>query len=123
MRLGTGGEDGMKRRGEKGKLSVWRRQHQEKNNWMSEWSSKDVCDDGPGINTFEARLFDVVVYPHVNKCIAKGKASFGPARAPNSRRSPLRKPLAAFSHAVLTSLVRDMHTNHPLLQSCVATLL
>lgn len=57
------------------------------------WSSKDVCDDGPGINTFEeARLRNVVVYPHVNNCAAKPKASFGPARIetlPAAEASPL----------------------------------
>jgi hypothetical protein len=43
----------------KRKLLLWRRQHQEKNNWssMGVLSSKDVLWISPGTNTFEgARL-------------------------------------------------------------------
>jgi len=77
-RLGTGGEDGMERRGEKGKLSLWRRQHQEKNNCELVWSSKDVCGDGPGINTFEARLSKCCCLSACQQLHRQGKSKLWP---------------------------------------------
>lgn len=102
VRRGLGGEDGMERRGEKGKLSLWRGQHQEKNSWSRcgrvKMSGSMVLGSTHLKLDFEMLLFirmSTTALPREKQALALA----------SSRHSPLWKPLAA-RHAVFLSCLR-----------------
>lgn len=80
VRLGTGGEDGMERRGEKGSCHCGA--DSIKKRITASWCGRVKMSAAmvPGSTHLKLDSRNVVVYPHVNNCIAKGKASFGPSR-------------------------------------------
>lgn len=103
MRRGLGGDDGEGRRGEKEKWLVWRRQHQEKNSWMSKSRSKDVDVDVAGSTLLKKLDFEMLLFIRMSTTSLPSKLT-----TLCSLRTPASQVFCSRTPETATVLMHDM---------------